>query len=295
MELPQPTLSSIIKLVQEEIPLPSRELSILLGWVLHKSRTSLIRDAHDPIPLEKISEFKAAARRREKGEPISYITGVQEFYSRPFLIDSRALIPRPETEELVERALGFLQARSSESLLTTVLDMGCGSGVIAITLALENPLLQVTAVDLSQDAVDLTNTNATKYRVNNLKVLQSDLFEGLEQTNNGVGYDLIVSNPPYIKDQDPHLFQGDLRFEPQMALTDFSDGLSFYKRLAEQASQWIRSDGAVLVEHGFDQQHSICEIFKNAGFMHVEAFQDLSGHPRMVLAQIHQPEAQEQT
>lgn len=287
MELPHPTLGSIIQLVGGEIAVPRNELNILLAWVLKKDRVGLIRDSKDPIPLEKVSEFKAAAKRRERGEPIAYITGSQEFYSRLFEINPNVLIPRPETEELVERALEFLQRRSTENLLTTVLDVGCGSGAIAITMALENPLLEVTAIDISQDAIDLTQSNANLYKVNNLKCLRSDLFNQLKLPEVGPRFDLIVSNPPYIPNNDPHLSQGDLRFEPVIALTDFADGLTFYQKLAQQAGQWIKTDGAILVEHGFDQQEKVCEIFRNAGFMHVEGFKDLSGHPRMVLAQTH--------
>ena len=295
MSLPNPTLTSIVSIVAEETGLPKRELSVLLGWVLSKDRAGLIRDSNDTLPMSKVSEFKAAARRRQEGEPVAYIIGVQEFYSRQFYVNSNVLIPRPETEELVERALQFLQRRSHESLLTSVLDVGCGSGVIGITLALENPLLQITAVDISQEALEVTRQNAKFHRLNNFKSQISDVYDGLEHSSFGPGFDLIVSNPPYIAAGDPHLAQGDLRFEPSQALTDQADGLSFYRRLARGASQWLRPNGAVLVEHGFDQQNQVQRIFKKAGFLSVEGFNDLSGHPRMVLAQIQTPQVAEGT
>lgn len=286
MSLPAPTVASILSLTQEETNLPRRELSVLLGWVLSKDRTGLIRDSNDPLPMSKVTEFKAAARRRMEGEPVAYITGVQEFFSRQFYVSASVLIPRPETEELVERALLFLQKRSHENLLTSVLDVGCGSGVIGLTLALENPLLQITATDISEKALEVARKNAKFHRLNNIKTRISDVYSGLEQAEFGPGFDLIISNPPYIPKGDPHLSQGDLRFEPAEALTDQADGLSIYRRLAHGASRWLRPDGAVLVEHGFDQQEQVCQIFQEAGFLSIEGFSDLSGHPRMVLAQI---------
>lgn len=298
--LPQPTLGGILQQTREETQLPLSELRILLGFTMNMDRIALITRDQEPICMDKLSQFKSLAARRAQGEPIAYLIGEREFFSRPFKVSPQVLIPRPETEELVERALAFLNPRSGQNLLTRVLDIGTGSGAIAITLALESPILEVTATDISEEALQVAQHNATFLRAHHIQFVHSDLFSAFtEQPGNPpppgnfgtthsvptLQFDLIVSNPPYIRADDPHLTQGDLRFEPSLALTDHSDGLDFYRSIASQSTPYLRPHGAILIEHGYDQQAQIIQIFKESGYNMVQGFRDLAGTPRIVLAQ----------
>lgn len=311
--LPQPTLGGILQQTREETQLPLSELRILLGFTMNMDRIALITRDQEPISMDKLSQFKSLAARRVQGEPIAYLVGEREFFSRPFKVSPQVLIPRPETEELVERALAFLSLRSGQNLLTRVLDIGTGSGAIAITLALESPILEVTATDISEEALVIAQHNATFLRANHIQFVHSDLFSAFAQptanqssqfSNSGhsgnsshhfgssgtsypiscLQFDLIVSNPPYIRAGDPHLSQGDLRFEPTLALTDQADGLRFYRDIASQSLSFLRPNGAVMVEHGYDQQAQIMKIFQDAGYASVQGFNDLAGTPRIVIA-----------
>jgi release factor glutamine methyltransferase len=302
--LPTPTLGGILQQTREETQLPLSELRILLGFVMNMDRIALITRDQDPIPMDKLSDFKSLAARRFQGEPIAYLVGEREFFSRPFKVSPDVLIPRPETEELVERALAFLGNRSNANLLTRVLDIGTGSGAIAITLALENPILEITGCDISEAALDIARQNAAFLKASNVQFVHSNVFSAFESSGTAHSmtdsathsrtqkaasstlwqFDLILSNPPYIRSGDAHLSQGDLRFEPQIALTDHADGLSFYRAIAQKSPQFLRPRGAVMVEHGYDQQLQIIEIFKQAGYPQVHGFNDLAGTPRIVVA-----------
>lgn len=302
--LPIPTLGSILQQTREETQLPLSELRILLGFVMNMDRIALITRDQEPIAMDKLSEFKSLSARRFHGEPIAYLVGEREFFSRPFKVSPQVLIPRPETEELVERALAFISQRSNQNLLTRVLDIGTGSGAIAITLALENPILEVSASDVSEAALEIAQQNASILKASNVQFIHSNVFSAFEPnitthsaTHSATDsatqryatcppwqFDLIVSNPPYIQAGDEHLEQGDLRFEPTLALTDYADGLSFYRKIAQESPSYLRPQGAVMVEHGYDQQPHIIEIFKQAGYSTVQGFNDLAGTPRIVLA-----------
>ncbi|HEX4880035.1 MAG TPA: peptide chain release factor N(5)-glutamine methyltransferase [Limnobacter sp.] len=285
-QLPAPTLESALQQTRDETGLTTSELRILMCHITGLNKVGLVSRGKDPLPMDQLSAFKSLAARRQQGEPIAYLVGHKEFYSRPFLVDPRVLIPRPETEELVEHALAFLQQRATENLLTRVLDIGTGSGAIAVSLALENPILEVTATDVSADALWVAQHNASTLGAKNLKFIQSDLFAGLLAQNPPLAFDLICSNPPYIEAGDPHLQQGDLRFEPALALTDHGDGLHFYRQIAQHSPPLLRSGGGVIVEHGHTQQAQVMQLFQHAGFARVQGLPDLAGTPRFVFAQV---------
>lgn len=284
--LPQPTIESMLQLTREETGLPPSELRVLMMHITGFDRVGLVTKGNRALPMDQLSAFKALANRRQHGEPIAYLVQQKEFYSRPFFVDPRVLIPRPETEELVEHALGFLQSKSTENLLTRVLDIGCGSGAIAISLALENPILEVTATDISADALWVAQHNANELGAKNVRFIQSDLFANLLNQNPPLAFDLICSNPPYIEQGDTHLSQGDLRFEPQLALTDGGDGLHFYREIARYSPTLLRPGGGVLVEHGYTQQQAVKALFSSPPYIHVQGLPDLAGTPRFVFAHI---------
>jgi release factor glutamine methyltransferase len=230
--------------------------------------------AHDTdLPTDSQSKaFASLLTRRLAGEPVAYLTGTREFYGRPFEVSPDVLIPRPDTELLVELAL----ARIPPDQALDVLDLGTGSGCIAITLALERPLAHVTAVDRSTTALAIARRNAGTLNAR-VAFLASDWFDALA----GRRFDLIVSNPPYIAAADPHLARGDVRFEPSSALAAGNDGLGDLRRLALAACAHLKPGGTLLLEHGYDQADAVRSLLRENGIEHPESWADLAGIPRV--------------
>lgn len=255
---------------------PRNEARLLLAHVLQRGPAWLV--AHDDYEFtpQEITHFNALTARRSAGEPIAYLLGVREFYGRVFRCSPAALIPRPETELLIERALLHVPEHAS----TRIVDIGTGTGCIAITLALERPVATVTAVDISADALALARDNAQRLSAN-VALIESDWFAALRHD---AQFDLMLSNPPYIVPGDAHLTQGDLRFEPAMALADAVDGLESYRQLARGAQRHLKSGGMIIVEHGYDQGESVPALLAAAGFADVTMRRDLAGHPRVTEA-----------
>ncbi|WP_323018314.1 peptide chain release factor N(5)-glutamine methyltransferase [Castellaniella sp.] len=254
-------------------PLPHLESRLLWQQVLGVSRTWLITHDADLPDAGQAAAYQALEARRLAGEPIAYILGYREFWGRNFHVSPAVLIPRPDTELLVECGLQAIAGLPSPQ----VLDLGTGSGIVAISMALDRPDARVRATDCSLAALAVAEMNA---RALGAKLLFShgnwyDSQLGSEQ------YDLIVSNPPYIDSQDTHLVQGDLRFEPQGALTDGADGLSDLHRIAQGAAAYLRSGGVLCVEHGWDQAAAVRALFQSSGFSDVASLRDLAGIERV--------------
>lgn len=255
---------------------PRNEARLLLAHVLHRDHAWLV--AHDDYEFTtgELEQINALTARRAAGEPVAYLLGERDFYGRTFRCSPAALIPRPETELLVERALAKFDINAS----LRVLDVGTGTGCIAITIALERPNAIVTAIDISPDALALARENARRLH-SNVAFIQSHWFATLPPN---AQFDLILSNPPYIVPGDAHLNHGDLRFEPAVALADAVDGLESYRHLARGAQLHLKADGMLIVEHGYDQGESVPALLSAAGFVDVTLRRDLAGHPRVTEA-----------
>lgn len=252
--------------------LPAAEARLLLGHVLRQSSAWLL--AHDDVALDEdaLTAFAALVARRAGGEPVAYLLGLREFYGRDFRVAPGVLIPRPETELLVDIVRAKVGAGGTASLL----DLGTGSGCIAITLALECPALAVTAVDASSDALAIATANAQALGAR-VRLLTSDWFAALGDKR----FDCIVGNPPYIAAGDPHLTQGDLRFEPPTALASGDDGLRDIRRIVEAAPVHLAPGGSLWLEHGYDQAEAVAALLAAAGFTAIEQHRDLAGIPRV--------------
>lgn len=252
------------------------EAQMLLRYVLGGvSRAWLIAHDEQVLTPEQQTRFNDLLSRRLQGEPIAYILGRREFYGLDFAVTPEVLIPRPDTETLVESALRHIP----EDQLCRVLDLGTGSGAIAIAIAIHRPRATVTAVDRSTTAVTVARGNASRLGAHNLHLLQSDWFEALQ----GEIFEVIVSNPPYIAANDPHLRQGDLRFEPSGALASSQDGLDDIRSIVAQASAHLAVSGWLLLEHGYDQGEKVTELLAEAGFVEVGHADDLAGTHRVTL------------
>ena len=256
------------------VPVDAR---VLLAHVLDCDRAWLVAHGGDPLTREQAHAFFALAKRRRDGEPVAYLTGRREFWGLDLAVTPAVLIPRPETETLVEAVL----ARLSGDARVRVLDLGTGSGAIALAIAKERPLAQVTATDVSPEALDVARANAARLGLGNATFVRSDWYAGAPDGP----YDAIVANPPYIDPADPHLVQGDLRFEPRGALTPGSTGLSALAAIVAGASGRLAPGGLLAVEHGFDQAETVHGLFDAAGFTAVEGFRDLAGIRRVVVGQ----------
>jgi release factor glutamine methyltransferase len=250
--------------------LPPLEIRILLGHVTQLSRVQLITQSERALTTEEATRLDDLIQRRLAGEPIAYLTGEREFYGLSFDVNPAVLIPRPETELLVELALEYLPPNGC------VLDMGTGSGAIAVAIAHTRPDAIVTALDVSDEAINIAKRNAGKHDAP-ITFLQSDWFDALSDQR----FDVIVSNPPYIVAGDDHLSQGDLRFEPVDALTDHADGLSALRTISKNASTYLAVNGWLLMEHGYDQAQAVRELLSAAQLSNVQSWRDLAGIERV--------------
>ena len=272
-----------------------REAQILLAHVLGVSRASIIANCDRILDGTQEQRANQLLARRAAGEPIAYLIGLREFYGRDFVVSPATLIPRPETEIIVEQALACLSGQISLempadigfthrniSVSARILDLGTGSGAIAISLALERPHMMIVAADVSCDALLVAKNNAQRLNAA-VDFVESNWYQDLA----GRKFDLIVSNPPYVAGNDVHLSQGDLRFEPQTALTDKSpDGLASIRAIVFGAPPHLKAGGWLLFEHGYDQSNACRELLLKAGFVNLTSVNDLAGIPRVAGGQI---------
>ncbi len=248
-------------------------ISFALGW----QRTHLITRNTLTLSSAQIDTIKLLIARRENGEPIAYIVGEQEFWSLPLTVNSATLIPRPETEHLVETALSYLP----ENEVKSVLDLGTGSGAIVLALASEKPLNKYTAIDTSESALNVAKHNAAKLKINAIDFCCGSWFEKTANKK----FDLIVSNPPYIEPEDVHLKQGDVVAEPLSALVSGADGLDDIRIISEQAKLHLNVDGWLMMEHGWNQAEQVRDILAKNGYEKIQSIVDFSNIERLTIAQ----------
>ncbi|WGC23094.1 peptide chain release factor N(5)-glutamine methyltransferase [Enterobacter ludwigii] len=255
---------------------PKRDAEILLEFVTGKVRTYLLAFGETQLSAEQEAQLATLLARRKTGEPVAHLVGEREFWSLPLYVSPATLIPRPDTECLVEQALSRLPTQACR-----ILDLGTGTGAIALALASERPDCEVTAVDVMPDAVALAQRNVARLGFPNVTVLQSSWFSALDNRTFG----MIVSNPPYIDEHDPHLTQGDVRFEPLTALVAANEGLADIVHIVTTSRQHLLPGGWLLVEHGWTQGDAVRDVFIAAGYRAVETCRDYGGNDRLTLGQ----------
>lgn len=249
------------------------EAQVLLSRALQSPRAFVLAHEGDALPPEREARYRALMQRRLQGEPMAYILGEREFYGLVFKTTPAALIPRPETELLVELALARIPADSPR----TVLDLGTGSGAVAVAIARHRPLARITAVDRCPQALALARENAARLGAANVELLESDWYGALGVRK----FDIIVANPPYVAEADRHLEQGDLRFEPRRALAAGKDGLDAIRAVVDGAPAHLSPGGRLLFEHGHDQADACRDLLRSGGFVEIASHPDLAGIPRV--------------
>ncbi|MES2050048.1 MAG: peptide chain release factor N(5)-glutamine methyltransferase [Pseudomonadota bacterium] len=263
---------STIAQCQSASPLDALETRMLLMHALGLSRVQLITQSDKILNPEQALELSTLIQRRIHGEPMAYIIGEREFFGLNFYVTPDVLIPRPDTELLVELSLQYAPISSH------ILDLGTGSGAIAIAIAQQRKDLAVTALDVSISALAIARKNAARHLPEHgITLLQSDWYSALIEQQTGQQFSTIVSNPPYIVKGDEHLSLGDLRFEPIDALTDHADGLSAYRHIVSGAKNHLCEGGWLLMEHGYDQAPAVQEILAAHGFSDIQSWPDLAG------------------
>ncbi|EME1931084.1 peptide chain release factor N(5)-glutamine methyltransferase [Cronobacter sakazakii] len=272
MEYQQWLKQAIERLTASESP--RRDAEILLAFVTGRTRTFILAFGETALTDDEHARLDALLARRAAGEPVAYLIGQREFWSLPLEVSPATLIPRPDTECLVEQALARLPATPCR-----ILDLGTGTGAIALVLASERPDCHVTALDVIPEAVALAKRNAQRLGIDNVTVLQSHWFSALTDAR----FSLIVSNPPYIDGDDPHLSQGDVRFEPKSALVADNAGLADLETLVTEARRFLEDNGWLMLEHGWQQGEAVRELFTRAGYQAVETCRDYGGNERLTL------------
>lgn len=249
------------------------DAQVLLAHVVGRDRSWLAAHRDEALTKTQADAFAALARRRREGEPVAYLTGRKEFWGLALAITPAVLIPRPETETLVELALGWLPADRP----VRVLDLGTGSGAIALALAYERPRARVVATDTSAAALAVARDNARRLAIGNVEFGEADWFAGIPSEP----YDVIVGNPPYVADGDPHLREGDVRFEPAAALVASDGGLTALRTIIAEAPGHLVAGGALAVEHGYAQSDAVQALLREAGFADIVVRRDLAGIARV--------------
>lgn len=254
------------------------EANLLCQQALNVNRAWLIGHETDALEANQHEAFEVLVKRRLNGEPIAYILGSREFYGLPLKTTPATLIPRPDTETLVETALAKIPKSASQNIL----DLGTGSGAVALAIAKNRPNCKVTAVDASSGSLSVALENAQALKLKNIRMLESNWFSNLT----GEKFDVIVSNPPYIAQDDAHLKQGDLRFEPISALASGKDGLDDIRQIIQDAPHYLKPDGWLMLEHGYDQAEAVAELLSERGFSQISNAKDIAGTLRVTFGAI---------
>ena len=274
------TLKNIQSKLYEGIGYSSDEAKLearfILEHVLKIAQKEIIQKSDLQIDTDNQTEIEYITEKRIAGIPLPYLLGEWSFYGRTFKVNPHVLIPRADTEILIEKALSKINAHD----LYEILDLGCGTGIIGITIALERPLSNVTLIDQSEHAIQNTKENQTLHQVTNVMIQKSDWFSALDQTR----FDVILSNPPYLKDNDPHLSQG-LEDEPLDALVSGPTGIEAIQYIIENAKNHIKPSGWLFIEHGYNQAIILKDLFEKNGYQHIENANDIHGIHRVTFAQ----------
>ena len=276
-----PCIKSLLKestsLLEISSDSASLDAEILMCQILKKERSFLRAWPDIELQSKQTNQFWSLIKQRQQGTPIAYITGNKEFWSRDFHVNPDVLIPRPDTELIIELSLKLIL----DNKPIKIIDLGTGSGIIAITLAAERLQADISATDLCLAALSIAKLNARKHDINNIKFYQSNWFANVPP----IKFNLIITNPPYIAEDDVHLTQGDIRFEPRSALCSGKQGLNDIIIIADTARNFLEPGGHLLIEHGYDQQHSVQSILKEYHYDFVQTATDLSGQPRVTYGQ----------
>jgi release factor glutamine methyltransferase len=251
------------------------EAHLLMQHVLNVNRAWLIVHENDTLQPKMHSQLDALLNRRLKGEPIAYILGYREFYGLKLIVTPDTLIPRADTETLVEMVL----AKVSSQEKAQILDLGTGCGAIGLAIAVNRPQAKVIAIDASPAALNIAIKNAKKLNINNVEFKSSDWFDALQD----VKFNVIVSNPPYIDRNDAHLNQGDLRFEPLSALASGDDGLDDIRIIINESLAYLNPQGWLMLEHGYNQAETVADLMAQAGLIDIETIKDLGGNDRVTI------------
>lgn len=270
----QPRLTRAAALQWARQSIDRLDARLLLEFVTGCTAATLLAHADALLTDAETTTFEALVARRAQGEPVAYLLGTAGFFGDLLQVSPAVLVPRPETEALVNWALSLLEGRDSP----TVVDLGTGSGAIALALAGARPDAQILAIDVSPDAIAVATGNRDRLGRGNVEMRCANWFDGVPAEPR---FDLIISNPPYIDAADLHLTGDGVRFEPRLALTDDANGLSAYVAIVAQAIDRLKPGGWLLVEHGHDQADAVAQFWRTAGLVDVQSRQDLSGNPRM--------------
>ena len=256
------------------------EAEVLLAFTLNKPRSYLYTWPEQEINIAQQNQFNSLLERRCAGEPVAYMTGVREFWGLNLKVSPATLIPRPETERLVEIALSYIP----ENEAVRVADLGTGSGAIALAIASERPMASIVATDISDAALAVARENLTTHGLSNVRLHQGHWFDALYSSDEARSqFNFIVANPPYVAEGDPHLHQGDLRFEPAMALSSGEDGLNDLRTIIQNATQHLAKGAHLLLEHGYDQARVVGDLFDKSGYSEVQCFSDYSARERATI------------
>jgi release factor glutamine methyltransferase len=254
------------------------DADLILSFALDMPRTRFITEGEKPVTDVQLEKIQSLLEKRKKGCPVAYLTGSKGFWDLELFVNEHTLIPRPETELLVEFALAIFPA----SKKINVIDLGTGTGAIAIAIARSRPDWQVIATDKSEQALAVARRNIENYQTGNIELIKSDWFSAIDPE---MSFDLIISNPPYIAADDPHLSKGDVRFEPITALSSGQQGLDDIQKIVEGGKDFLKQHGWLIVEHGYDQGEAVKDIFNKQGYHTIQQTRDLNGHIRATYGQ----------